>query len=142
MFRISISKFVIYFEKLTVLCNYAENTLHENKTQRLLLHSLFVLNLHCFNSVGCSTGRFVILHIMMYCRCKQCHYFLAQYTFNCHVRWVPCHHGMAHPQVADGGDAPQFWRVPVNILNKQSRTADKGWSSSLGVGRGANNSPP
>jgi hypothetical protein len=28
----------------------------------------------------------------------------------------------------------------VNILNKQSRTADKGWFSSLGVGRGANNS--
>jgi hypothetical protein len=22
-----------------------------------------------------------------------------------HVRWVPCHHGMARPQVADGGDA-------------------------------------
>jgi len=29
----------------------------------------------------------------------------------------------------------------VNILNKQSRTADKGWSSSLVVGRGAKNSP-
>jgi hypothetical protein len=28
-------------------------------------------------------------------------------------------------------------RVAVNILNKQSRTADKGWSSRLGVGRGA-----
>ena len=32
------------------------------------------------------------------------------------------------------------WRVAVNILNKQSRTADKGWSSSLGVGWGDNNS--
>ncbi|KAJ4439744.1 hypothetical protein ANN_07872 [Periplaneta americana] len=28
---------------------------------------------------------------------------------------------------------PQIWRVAVNILNKQSRTADEGWSSSLGV---------
>jgi len=27
-----------------------------------------------------------------------------------------------------------------NILNKHSRTVDKGWPSSLGVGRGANNS--
>jgi hypothetical protein len=54
-----------------------------------------------------------------------------------HVRWVPCHHGMARPQVADGGDALQVWRVAANILNKQSRTADKGWPSSLGVGRGA-----
>jgi len=29
-----------------------------------------------------------------------------------------------------------MWSVAANILNK-SRTADKGWSSSLGVGRGA-----
>ena len=34
------------------------------------------------------------------------------------------------------------WRVAANILNKQSRTAEKGWSSSLGVGRGANNASP
>jgi hypothetical protein len=33
-------------------------------------------------------------------------------------------------------------RVAANILNKQSWTADKGWSSSLGVGHGANNSSP
>jgi hypothetical protein len=58
------------------------------------------------------------------------------------IMWVPCHHGMARPQVADGGDALQLWREAANILNKQSRTADKGWSSSLGVGRGANNSSP
>jgi hypothetical protein len=32
--------------------------------------------------------------------------------------------------------------VAANILNKQSRTADSGWSSSLGVGRGANNPSP
>ena len=36
---------------------------------------------------------------------------------------------------------PLIWRVAANILNKQSRTADKGWSSSLGVGRGADASP-
>jgi hypothetical protein len=58
----------------------------------------------------------------------------------CHVRWVLCHHDMARPQVADGGDAFQFWRAAENILNKQSRTADKGRSSGLRVGRGANNS--
>jgi hypothetical protein len=45
-------------------------------------------------------------------------------------------------QVADGEDGLQMWRVAANIPNKQSRTADKGWSSSLGVGRGANNSSP
>jgi hypothetical protein len=39
-------------------------------------------------------------------------------------------------------ERPPIWRVAANVLNKQSRTADKGWSSSLGVGRGANNAPP
>ena len=32
--------------------------------------------------------------------------------------------------------------LAVNKLNKQPRTADEGWSSSLGVGRGANNPSP
>jgi hypothetical protein len=46
---------------------------------------------------------------------------------------------MARPQVADGGDGLQIWRVAANILNKQSRTADWGRSSSMGVGRGLTN---
>jgi len=33
-----------------------------------------------------------------------------------------------------------IWGEAANILNKQSRTADKGWPSSVGVRRGANNS--
>ena len=36
-------------------------------------------------------------------------------------------------------EQPPIWRVALNILNKQSQTADKGWSSSLGVGRVTNN---
>ena len=39
-------------------------------------------------------------------------------------------------------ERPPIWRVAVNKLNKQPRTADEGWSSSLGVGRGANNPSP
>jgi hypothetical protein len=61
---------------------------------------------------------------------------LVQWISMCHVKWVHCHHGMARPQVADGGDAFQIWRVAANILNKQSRTADRWWPSGLGVGRG------
>jgi hypothetical protein len=42
----------------------------------------------------------------------RCHHFDAWFIINVfsgakccpHVRWVPCHHGMACPQVADGGD--------------------------------------
>jgi hypothetical protein len=37
-------------------------------------------------------------------------------------------------------EQPPIWRVAANILNKQSRTADKGCSSILGVGWGANHS--
>jgi hypothetical protein len=53
-----------------------------------------------------------------------------------------CHHSKAHPQVADGGDALQLWKVAANILNKQLQAADKGWSSSWGVRHAANNSSP
>jgi hypothetical protein len=45
-----------------------------------------------------------------------------------------CHHNIRC--VADGEDGLQIWRVPAKTLNKQSRTADRRWSSSLGVGRG------
>jgi len=57
-----------------------------------------------------------------------------------HARWVPCHHGMARSQVADG-EGLQMLRVAANVLNKQSRTAENGWSSSLRVAR-MNNSLP
>jgi hypothetical protein len=40
---------------------------------------------------------------------------------------VPCYvGGMARPQVVDGGDGLQIWRVATNILTKQSQTAEKG----------------
>ena len=48
---------------------------------------------------------------------------------------------MARPKVTDG-ERPPIWMVAANVLNKQSRTADKGWLSSLGVEGGANKSSP
>jgi hypothetical protein len=39
-------------------------------------------------------------------------------------------------------ERPPIWRVAANVLNKQLRTADMGWSSSFGVGQGANDSSP
>jgi len=44
------------------------------------------------------------------------------------------HHGMAHPRVADREDGLQIRRTAANILNKQSRRAENGWPSNLGVG--------
>jgi hypothetical protein len=40
-----------------------------------------------------------------------------------HVKWVPCHHDMVQPQVADERDGLQISRVAENILNKQSQRA-------------------
>jgi len=54
----------------------------------------------------------------------------------------PCHHGMARLQVADGGTASSMEGNCGYIFKRQSRRADKEWSSSLGVGRVANNSSP
>jgi hypothetical protein len=45
---------------------------------------------------------------------------------------------MESPQFAVGGHGFQIWKVVANILNKQSRTADKVWSSNWGLGRGLN----
>jgi hypothetical protein len=64
------------------------------------------------------------------------------YIYKCihcqrHVKWVPCHHEMAHQ-----ADGLQISRVAVNILNKQLQTANRGWPSSLGVGWGAKNPQP
>jgi hypothetical protein len=53
-----------------------------------------------------------------------------------------CHHDMARHRAAVGRDVLQICTVAANRLNKQSRTADKVWACSLGVGRGANNSSP
>jgi hypothetical protein len=57
------------------------------------------------------------------------------------------HYGSVSSQ--HGASAGRGWRrrLPdmentADILNKQSRRADKGWSSRFGVGRGANNSSP
>ena len=36
----------------------------------------------------------------------------------------------------------QIWRAAANILNKRMQTTYKGWSSSLRVGHGTNNSSP
>jgi hypothetical protein len=58
---------------------------------------------------------------------------------NCHVMWVPCHYSMARPQVADGGDGLQIWRVAAIILNKKSLTVEREWLCRLECWPGADN---
>jgi len=42
---------------------------------------------------------------------------------------------LARPRIVDRVDSLQAWMVAVNISGKQTRIADKGWSSSFGVGK-------
>jgi len=50
--------------------------------------------------------------------------------------YVGCsHRGMEGPEVANGVDGLQMWRV---VANKQSRTAEKNWCFSLGFRRKVN----
>ena len=50
-----------------------------------------------------------------------------------HVQWVPVTTTW-HVLRLRIEERPPIWRVAANKLNKQSWTADKGWSSSLGLG--------
>jgi hypothetical protein len=42
---------------------------------------------------------------------------------------------MVHPQVADGVDGLQIWKVAVNAFSNQLQMADKVWSFNLGFSR-------
>jgi hypothetical protein len=53
-----------------------------------------------------------------------------------------CHHDMARCQVAARVEGIHIWKVTDNVLNNQSQTANKGWSSSFRVEPGVYNSPP
>jgi len=58
-----------------------------------------------------------------------------------HDKWVPVTTVWRVFKLRLEERPPKKW-VSANILNKQSRTPDKGWSSRLGVWRGANNFSP
>jgi hypothetical protein len=55
-------------------------------------------------------------------------------------RWVASHHGTASLQVINGGGGLQICREAASIVNKQSRTSNKGCYYELRVGRGVVNS--
>jgi hypothetical protein len=98
--------------------------------------------------VSAAVWLFGALRPVTFTSCRSCHVVLTDDRVNISYSTLgsrsssKCLRIQSLPQVADGRDGVQIWRVAANILNKQSRTADRGWSSSLGVGRGANNPPP
>jgi hypothetical protein len=48
-----------------------------------------------------------------------------------HVKWVPFHHGMTRPQVADGGEGYKTRRIDGNVWHKKSLAGDRVWPSSF-----------
>ena len=58
---------------------------------------------------------------------------------NNHDKWVPVTKAW-HVFRWQLEEQPQIWNVAANMLNKQSQTATKGWSSSMRNEWGANNS--
>ena len=66
--------------------------------------------------------------------------FLASMTTVTAYKWVPVTSAW-HVLRLGMEEWPPIRRVAATILNKQSRTADEGWSSSLRFGRGANKPP-
>jgi hypothetical protein len=54
--------------------------------------------------------------------------------------WVPCHHVIACPHVADESGDLQMLTLAANVLNRQSRTADKRRSFGMGIEWGPKNS--
>jgi hypothetical protein len=45
------------------------------------------------------------------------------------VKCITGHHGKARPQVTDGGDGLQVWKVAANISNKKSEKLTRGGSA-------------
>jgi hypothetical protein len=60
---------------------------------------------------------------------------------NSHYKWVPVTTAWRILMLRME-ERPPIWRVAANVLKKQLWTAENSMSSSLGVGRGANNSSP
>jgi hypothetical protein len=58
-------------------------------------------------------------------------------SWSSHVRCVPSHHGMARPQVANGGDALQVWGLDVGLKTSHRKKTSllRKIIRSLGPGR-------
>jgi hypothetical protein len=63
---------------------------------------------------------------------KQSAYFLRRIVLS-HVKWVPVPTAWRVLRLRMG-EWPPIWRVAANVLNKNSRTADKGGPPTWGLG--------
>jgi hypothetical protein len=53
-----------------------------------------------------------------------------------HVRWVPSHHGLEPPKIADGEDSLPIWSVAANISIRNREQPKRGGAPAWGLGRG------
>jgi len=55
-------------------------------------------------------------------------------NINFHVKWVPCHHGMARSQVAVGGEGLQILSVAASIWISSREQPTNGGPAAWGLG--------
>ena len=79
---------------------------------------------------SCHTGLILAIATLCHTRCYLC---LLSFPYS-NFRYFPPRYGA--PAGCGRRNGLQIWRVAANILNKQSRTADKGWSPNFVDGRG------
>lgn len=65
-----------------------------------------------------------------------------KYSYLRSLKYMICHYSLARPQVAGEGNGLHIRRLTTNVFHKQSRSSDKGWSSSLWIGLTSNNTSP
>jgi hypothetical protein len=120
------------------LYNIKEQTTFKNETIKIYEGFARKIDNECLKFEMAWGGKYfnsIIIRSMNTAVMPESQYYDQQHN----VKWVPCHQGTARPWVADR-DELQLGSVAANIMNKQSLTADKGRSFSLGVGRRANSS--
>jgi hypothetical protein len=57
--------------------------------------------------------------------------YLLPFCLNLSFCFTQLHVTSVHPQVTDGEDQLQIWRVAASILNEHIQRANRGWSSSM-----------
>jgi hypothetical protein len=82
-----------------------------------------------------------MLCYVMSCHVMSCHvsYHIIYYIILYYINFGPYHNGTARPLLADGEYGLKIRSATAIIMSNQSRTAYKGRSSSLSIGRRTNN---
>jgi hypothetical protein len=142
-FILSISLLIMFDTLLLRPSLHCNTPLHFTTLHPTTLHNTYrhITSSHLpFTALSFS---FTHLHFLSF---YTSHHFTSLHVTSHHITslHITSHHipSLDTVQISSSKLFPPKKAVTVNKLNKQPRTADEGWSSSLGVGRGANKPSP